>query len=327
LSQFIFLLRVALARLGSILREGRTLPHTSEDPNLNRYEAEEGKLRPGMGVRSRIDVGEDGSGFARTVDGVRRMRSSHLEQRLLNSAQRIRQSRIIGGEGDFTDRRTSLAPNQVRIQVIEDNTTTEALALEDDRALTLDDIPKILAVEHAKERDKPTHSSRNPSTNSYEFNFMSSDGPDDCLPPLALDDPSNPPNIKYFSELSALEYFIVRHIAVLGLDTLLGELFNLEDLLELIETRKGTIWERFGKAFRSGGGEKKNVKKKGMRIWWEGEVTVGVFGIPLEVLIERNGSDSVMGSGPGSLRIPAFVDDSISAMRQMGYPPGRGVLM
>ena len=25
-----------------------------------------------------------------------------------------------------------------------------------------------------------------------------------------------------------------------------------------------------------------------------------------------------MGSGPGSLRIPAFVDDSISAMRQMG---------
>jgi RhoGAP domain len=43
-----------------------------------------------------------------------------------------------------------------------------------------------------------------------------------------------------------------------------------------------------------------------------------VFGIPLEILVERNGSNSVMGSGPGSLRIPAFVDDSISAMRQMG---------
>jgi hypothetical protein len=46
----------------------------------------------------------------------------------------------------------------------------------------------------------------------------------------------------------------------------------------------------------------------------------GVFGIPLEVLVERNGSDSVMASGHGSLRIPAFVDDSISAMRQMGIP-------
>ena len=38
--------------------------------------------------------------------------------------------------------------------------------------------------------------------------------------------------------------------------------------------------------------------------------------------MERNGSASVMGSGPGSLRIPAFVDDTISAMRQMGT--GRG---
>jgi len=77
----------------------------------------------------------------------------------------------------------------------------------------------------------------------------------------------------------------------------------LDELLELIETRKGTIWEKFGKAFR--GSEKKNVKKK------------GVFGIPIEVLVERNGSDSVMGSGPGSLRIPAFVDDAITTMRQM----------
>ena len=51
-------------------------------------------------------------------------------------------------------------------------------------------------------------------------------------------------------------------------------------------------------------------------------IVIGVFGIPLEVLIDRNGSDSVMGSGPGSLRIPAFVDDSVSSMRQMGifYP-------
>jgi len=31
-----------------------------------------------------------------------------------------------------------------------------------------------------------------------------------------------------------------------------------------------------------------------------------------------------MGSGPGSLRIPAFVDDSISAMRQMGIHPSLG---
>lgn len=44
----------------------------------------------------------------------------------------------------------------------------------------------------------------------------------------------------------------------------------------------------------------------------------GVFGIPLEVLVERNGADSMHGAGPGSLRIPSFVDDVISAMKQMG---------
>lgn len=44
----------------------------------------------------------------------------------------------------------------------------------------------------------------------------------------------------------------------------------------------------------------------------------GVFGIPLEVLVERNGADSMHGASPGSLRIPSFVDDVISAMKQMG---------
>lgn len=44
----------------------------------------------------------------------------------------------------------------------------------------------------------------------------------------------------------------------------------------------------------------------------------GVFGIPLEVLVERNGADSMHGAGPGSLRVPSFVDDVISAMKQMG---------
>ena len=137
--------------------------------------------------------------------------------------------------------------------------------MEDERTLTLDDLPKILAVEQAREKERPSHSSRQPSTNSYEFNFMASDPVEDFSVEVREDGHDNTipaPNAKYFSELSALEYFIVRHIAVLALETLLGEIFNLEELLDLIETRKGTIWEKFGKAFRSGG-DKKNVKKRG----------------------------------------------------------------
>lgn len=45
---------------------------------------------------------------------------------------------------------------------------------------------------------------------------------------------------------------------------------------------------------------------------------IGCFGIPLESLTERDGAESSLGVGPGSLRIPQFVDDAVGAMRQMG---------
>jgi hypothetical protein len=45
---------------------------------------------------------------------------------------------------------------------------------------------------------------------------------------------------------------------------------------------------------------------------------IGVFGVPLEVMIERDGAESALGVGPGNLRIPQIVDDAVSAMRQMG---------
>ena len=44
----------------------------------------------------------------------------------------------------------------------------------------------------------------------------------------------------------------------------------------------------------------------------------GVFGVPLEILVEREGADSVLGASRATLRVPSFIDDVISAMRQMG---------
>jgi len=108
---------------------------------------------------------------------------------------------------------------------------------------------------------------------------------------------------RYFSELSALEYFIVRHVAVLSMEPLLEGYFNQEELLDLIETRKPTFWGKFGKAF-------KNDKGKGGR-------KKGVFGVPLDQLVEKDGAESTDGVGPGVLRIPALIQDTIAAMRTM----------
>lgn len=51
------------------------------------------------------------------------------------------------------------------------------------------------------------------------------------------------------------------------------------------------------------------------------EIVEGTFGVALEVLVERSGVDSAWGAGPGRIRIPSFVDESITAMRGMGKFP------
>ena len=47
---------------------------------------------------------------------------------------------------------------------------------------------------------------------------------------------------------------------------------------------------------------------------------LGVFGVPLELLVEREGADSFHGASRTPLRVPSFIDDVVSAMRQMGTP-------
>jgi hypothetical protein len=67
-------------------------------------------------------------------------------------------------------------------------------------------------------------------------------------------------SIPYIAELSALELAIVKHCAVLTLHrSPLRDQFDLEEILELVEVKKGGFWNKLFK----GGNDKKNVKKKG----------------------------------------------------------------
>jgi hypothetical protein len=65
--------------------------------------------------------------------------------------------------------------------------------------------------------------------------------------------------VPHVAELSALELTIVKHSAVLALQrSPLRDQLELDELLELIEIKKGGFWKQLFKA-----GDKKNVKKKG----------------------------------------------------------------
>lgn len=338
LQQFVFLLRVALARLLAVLRAGGTVPPasgmsqpptrplilhfasnffvSSDDPNASAQQGAAGDVSRSntrsKAYASAAKEGTEGSSLEQTVGEMRRLRSIRNERTLSTTYKKARASRIIDGPqgrsarpgssgGDGTD------PRGQGFQIVEERdangeTVTE-LTFGNQDALTLDDIPRIVAAEHAKEQ-RP---------NAYKHAGTKLVGTSEPLPKYkaghqrAMSGAGLEPRImgtsgrtkKYFSELSALEYFIVRHVAVLSMEPLLEGYFTLEELLSLIESRKPSIWNVFGLKGKKGG------KKK------------GVFGVNLDVLVEKEGTESSHGVGPGALRIPALIDDAVSAMRQM----------
>lgn len=334
LSQYVFLLKVALARLLNILRTNGALPPTLEDPNQNGYSSA-GGLRAGTDrnapmltadSRSKSYAGGERdrhqreSSYESTLNDVRRLRSTRLDKHLSSSLRKARTSRVMDGPDARSVRPGSAGtdnagPRNRAMQIEEDRETglggsTEQYFGHQD-ALTLDDIPRIVAAEQAKEKQPSAYNRssrqelfRSPATHpTYGAGHQRShsDGRDE----LKLQPEPSPQMVgrRFFSELSGLEYFIVRHVAVLTMQPLLDPEFSLEELLGLIEARKApTFWNKFGKAFGNKD-NRKNVKKK------------GVFGVPLEVIVERDGADSTDGVGPGALRIPAIVEDTITALK------------
>ncbi|KAJ5153596.1 Rho GTPase activation protein, partial [Penicillium coprophilum] len=321
LQQFVFLLKVALARLLAVLRSGGTLPDTSADPNLNDHENTDGQRGTSQARRanrrqSYAGGSRDGleeTSLEQTVGEMRRLRSIRNERTLSTTYKRARASRIIDGPEGRSARPGSSGndgsdPRGHGFQIVEERDangeTVTDLTFGAQDALTLDDIPRIVAAEQAKEQRPNAYRHAGPKLlggtepmpryNHGHQRGVSSGNLEALIEPTRTK--------RYFSELTALEYFIVRHVAVLQMEPLVEGHFTMEELLSLIESRKPTIWNIFGRAFKD---NKKANKKK------------GVFGVGLDYLVEKEGTESSHGVGPGALRIPTLVDDSVCAMRQM----------
>ncbi|KAL7936823.1 hypothetical protein V8C35DRAFT_208415 [Trichoderma chlorosporum] len=302
LQQYVFLLKVALARLLDILRSNGALTSgdVGADGNFD-------PSRQNAGARSKQpgDANDKSrrreSTYETTLNEVRRLRSTRLDRHLSSSVRQARTSRVI--EADGRGPRPASSGGEDKTQ----GSTDQMFGQND--AITLDDISRIVAVEQSREqqqrRDRlpPSDVLRSGAADQglgLGHSRTQSVGQD-----LQVADPMmSRVGRKFFTELSGLEYFNVRHLAVLIMHPVVESEFTLEELLSFIESRKpATFWKNLGKAFKND--KSKGVKKK------------GVFGVPLEVIIERDGADSTDGVGPGTLRIPAVVDDIISSMRKM----------
>ncbi|WPG97747.1 Rho-type GTPase-activating protein 1 [Acrodontium crateriforme] len=326
LQQYVHLLRVAHARLLATLRTSGALPHTSDDPNLNDYDSRDGHTPSNDGedgsnprrsnTRSKSCAGQPSSArehaeasYEDTMGDIRRLRSTRMDKRVSNAGRHARTSRIIDGPegvqpGSNDGRRRTGA-----FQIVEDRDANgepiSQLTFGKQDAMTLDDIPRIVQAQQTREQ--------RPNASKYARQPMI---PQEPKPKLVnghtrdfsgpIDDKMERPagTKKYFSELTALEYFIVRHVAVLSMEPLLAGHFNQEELLDLIETKRPTFWSKFGKAFQPK--EKRTKSSK-----------TAVFGIPLEQLLERDYEESTDGVGPGSLKIPSLVQEAVSAMKTM----------
>lgn len=331
LQQYVHLLRVAHARLLATLRTSGALPHTSDDPNLTGYDSREGHgltaenggpqlLR--SNTRSRSYAGR-GSGGARnqgeqsyedTMGDIRRLRSTRMDKHLSNATKKARTSRIIDGPEGMRPGSTDGGDGRRRtgtFQIVEDRDANgesmNQLTFGKQDAMTLDDIPRIVQAQQTREqRPNATRYARSPMIpQEPQPKLVNGHIRDFSGDMLAEKMESRPPGTKkYFSELTALEYFIVRHVAVLSMEQLVEGHFNQEELLDLIETKRPTFWSKFGKAFQAKDKKQKSPKN-------------AIFGVPLELLLERDYEESTDGVGPGSLKIPSLVQECISAMKTM----------
>ena len=328
LQQYVHLLWVAHARLLATLRTSGALPHTSDDPNLSGYDSREGYTSttdngPPLlraNTRSKSFTGEPGAtrkqsnvSYEDTIGDIRRLRSTRMDKSLSNATRRARTSRIIdrpeGMGPDSADGRDDRRTTGT-FQIVEDRDangeTVTSLSFGGQDGMTLDDIPRLVQAQQTRDQ--------RPNASRYAQQRMIPQEPKPKLINGHTRDFSGtasekmetrPPGTKkYFSELTALEYFIVRHVAVLSMEPLLEGHFNQEELLDLIETKRPTFWSKFGKAFQG-----KDKKTKGSK--------TAIFGVPLEQLLERDYEESTDGVGPGSLKIPSLVQEAVSAMKTM----------
>ncbi|KAG0260501.1 hypothetical protein BG011_001870 [Mortierella polycephala] len=284
LEQYTFLLRVALIRLENLL-------HLKDDNR--QYET--------------IHLGD-----------IKRVKSTHLDRKLSNSARTPRRQTVIerqrrqppasrsatGGnlspESAAQTNGTAAEPTTLEIEIIDERPGADLLQNEeDDTDGPSPDAPATLSDLTERFRMSTVVSAASAaSLRMRSGSGTSLSGSHIPTTPIATSHPKR----QYLNELSALELFIVKHLAVLTLAPIVSEYFTLEELLDLIGQRKQTLWGRFVKGLKT---DKKKPKVE------------GTFGVPLEVLVERNGVDSALSAGPGRIRIPSFVDDSISAMRNM----------
>jgi hypothetical protein len=317
LQQYSFLLSVALGRLYSLLklpgmrhnvtREPQFVgckyssyskslqflgiteaPSPSPSSRKDKADGKKSKLRNPLRGDARVQsyTGDEKLYKPAKLTDIKRMKSTHMDRKLSQSHKATRRSVIVESRNLFAP--TAPLP----VPKIPSNTSSTT---------SLKELPP-LPVPNTHEDEQEEIPETQTLADMHSLGNEAAITLDD-IPQIAARTGDYQRGI-FFSDLSALQYLVVRHIAVVKIEPHLKDVFTMEELLDMIESKKASLWDKFVTSFKQG--NKNRVKE------------MGTFGVPFEALVERNGADSIIGAGPSPVRIPTFIEDSILAMRQMG---------
>lgn len=183
-------------------------------------------------------------------------------------------------------------------------------------SLALDDIARMAALEQQREQRPNAFRAGGDALIGREQARVVNGHRRDLSGAQDLQNMSELRSRTYFSELSPLEYFKLKGLAVLQLGLLLDDSqYNQGDLLDLIESKKNNFWGKIGlgKAFKND----KNKARKGNPVTEKPVSDKATFRQPLEYLVEKYAAECTEGVGPGALKVPALLQDATTAMRSM----------
>jgi hypothetical protein len=249
---------------------------------------------------------------------IKRLRSTRLDKHLSSTMKRARTSRIIDGPealesgADGAQMRGGMQIVQEREHPNDADNVTLGV-----NALALDDIARMAALEQQREQRPNAFRAGGSALLGQDHQGKLVNGHRRQMSlGNELDTAAEGRPRTYFSELSPLEYFKLKGLAVLQLGLLLDDSqYNQGELLDLIETKRSNFWGKigFGKAFKND----KTKTKKGQSSTDKPASEKATFYQSLEYLVDKYGAESTDGVGPGTLKIPALLQDAITAMRSM----------
>lgn len=279
LAQLIFLLKIALIRSKAVMEaQMRT------------------KLAKSNGRSDSSSISMQQT-YIRTLNDIKRLKSRREYVRVSHNKQEARKSVILEtGEHDVnkipSQQNTSLVirtdPPSPSENLLHDN------VFADTKTLTLDDISRIVAAEHAREL--------RPNAFTYFKKLRESD--DETVGVVTKK------SGVYYSELNSKELTLIQMINL--------SLLTLDRRINLLDADIASLIPL----------PLKNDKAPSSNsFWWKMRFKVNkepkkatpsrVFGTPLDSLTSKWGVESDLGVGPEKIKIPVIIDELISTLRQM----------